>query len=310
VLDRFPDYWDKDRIHIDRVIYRPIADATIRLANLRTGDLDLIERLLATDIATVRRDAKLKLLTRVSLGYVGLTINLANTDASKNPLGQNAKVRQALDLAIDRNAINMAAFDSEFTPGNQWSSPKNPYYIGEFPIPKRDIEKARALLKEAGVATPIVIDTMVPNNAELRQVSELIQAMAAEAGFGLKLRLTEFATSLSEGTKGNFQLYLIGWSGRTDPDQNVINHLGCDTPFNWGKYCSDPVMQELNAARREVTTDKRKDAYKRALTLVEKDKPLIYLYHPTLLFAHTARLQGYTQPPDGLIRLQDMKLAR
>jgi len=310
VLERFADYWDKGRIHVDRVIYRPITDATVRLANLRAGDLDLIERLLATDIATVRGDAKLKLLTRVSLGYTGITINLANTDKAKNPVGQNAKVRRALELAIDREAINAAVFNGEFTPGNQWSSPRNPYYIERFPIPKRNVEAAKALLKEAGVTTPIVVDMMVPNNAELRQVSELLQAMAKDAGFDLRLRATEFATSLSEGTKGNFQLYLIGWSGRTDPDQNVINHLGCNTPFNWGKYCSEAVMAELNTARSETALEKRKAAYERALTLIDADKPLIYLYHGTLLFAHTARLEGYRQPPDGLIRIQDVKLAK
>ena len=310
VLERFANYWDKDNIHIDRVIYRPMPDATVRLANLKSGSLDLIERVLATDIANVRSDLKLKLLTRVGLGYTGLTINLANTDTAKNPLGQNAKVRHALELAIDRDIINTVVFNGEFTPGNQWSSPKNSYYITTFPIPKRNIEMARALIKETGVATPITIDTMVPNNAALLQVGEVIQAMAAEAGFDLKLRATEFATSLTEGTKGNFQLYLIGWSGRTDPDQNVVNHLGCDTPFNWGKYCSEAVMKELNAGRSETTPEKRKAAYERALTLIEHDKPLIYLYHPTLLFAHTARLEGYRQPSDGLIRLQGMKLGR
>jgi peptide/nickel transport system substrate-binding protein len=310
VLERFADYWDKDRIHIEKVTYRPIQDAAIRLANLRSGDLDIIERLLATDIPTVRGDAKLKLVTRVGLGYTGLTINLANTDAAKNPLGQNAKVRQALELAIDRDALNKAVFNGEFTPGNQWSSPKNPYYIETTPVPTRNVEKAKALLKEAGVTTPIAIDTMVPNGPETRQVAEVIQSMAAEVGFDLKLRVTEFATSLSEGTKGNFQLYVIGWSGRTDPDQNVINHLGCDTPFNWGKYCNEQTMAALNEARTQTEPAKRKAAYAKALAVIESDKPLIYLYHDTRLFAHTSKLTGYKQPPDGLIRLQDMKLAK
>src|SRR6516162_10050770 len=118
-LERFADYWDKERIHIDKVIYRPIQDSTVRLANLQSGSLDIIERLLATDIATVRGDPKLKLVSRVSLGYTGLTINLANTDKAKNPLGLNAKVRQALELSIDRDAINQTVFNGEFTPGTQ-----------------------------------------------------------------------------------------------------------------------------------------------------------------------------------------------
>jgi len=309
VVDRFADYWDKDRIHIERVTYRPIPDSTVRLANLRSGQLDLIERLLATDIQTVRGDAKLKLVTSPSLAYTGLTINLGNSDAAKNPLGEHAKVRQALELSIDRNAINRVVFNGEFTPGNQWSSPKSPYYIDTDPIAPRNIDKAKALIKEAGVATPIVVDMMVPNQPDSRQVAEVLQSMAAEAGFDLKIRLTEFATSLAEGQKGNFQLYLIGWSGRTDPDQNVINHLGCNTPFNWGKYCNDKTQAALTAARTVTDTAKRKAAYAVALAQIEADKPLIYLYHSTLLFAHTAKLDGYKQPSDGIIRLQDIRIA-
>jgi peptide/nickel transport system substrate-binding protein len=310
VLDRFADYWDKDRIHLDRVTYFAMPDSTVRLANLRSGALDLMERLLATDIPTVRGDARLKLLPSTSLAYTGITINLANTDQAKNPLGQNAKVRQALELTLDRNAINQVVFNGEFTPGNQWSAPTNPYYIQKFPIPARNVEKAKALIKQAGVATPITIELMVPNQTDLKAVAEVVQAMAAEGGFDLKLRLTEFATSLSEGTKGNFQAYLIGWSGRVDPDQNVINHLGCNTPFNWGKYCSEKTQAALNEARTFNDPARRKIAYEAALTQIEADRPLIYIYHQAWIFAHTAKLTGYRQPPDGIIRLQDMKLAK
>ena len=310
VLDRFADYWGKDRIHLDRITYFSIPDSTVRLANLRAGALDLTERVLATDIPTVRGDSKLKLIVSPSLMYTGLTINLANTDQAKNPLGQNAKVRHALDLTIDRKALNEVVFNGVFTPGNQWSSPTNPYYIEKFPVPARNVEKAKALLKEAGVTPPITVDLMVPNQPDVKQVAEVLQAMGAEAGFDLKIRLTEFATSLSEGTKGNFQMYLIGWSGRLDPDQNVINHLGCNTPFNWGKYCNETTQAAFNEARLFTEPAKRKAAYEKALTQIEADKPLIYLYHQALIFAHSAKLEGYRQPPDGIIRPQDLKLAK
>ena len=309
VLDRFADYWDKDRIHIDRITYRPIPDSTVRLANLRAGALDIIERVLATDIPAVRSDPKLKLVVGPSLMYTGLTINLANTDKAKNPLGQNAKVRQALDATIDRDAINKVVFNGEFTPGNQFSAPTNPYYIEKFPVPPRNVEKAKALLKEAGATLPITLDLMVPNQPDVKQVAEVLQAMAGEAGFDLKIRLTEFATSLDEAVKGNFQIYLIGWSGRLDPDQNVINHLGCNTPFNWGKYCNETTQAALNEARLYTEPAKRKAAYEKAIAQIEADKPLIYLYHQALIFAHSAKLQGYKQPPDGIIRPQDIRIA-
>jgi peptide/nickel transport system substrate-binding protein len=310
VLDRFADYWGKDRIHLDRITYFSIPDSTVRLANLRAGALDLAERVLATDIPTVKGDSRLKLIVSPSLMYTGLTINLANGDQAKNPLGQNAKVREALDLSIDRKAINEVVFNGVFTPGNQWSAPGNPYNMEKFPLPARNVEKARALIKEAGVTPPIIVDLMVPNQPDVKQVSEVLQAMAAEAGFELKIRLTEFATSLSEGTKGNFQMYLIGWSGRLDPDQNAINHLGCNTPFNWGKYCNETVQAAFSEARLYTELAKRKAAYEKLFAQIQADRPLIYLYHQSLIFAYSAKLEGYRQAPDGIIRPQDMKLAR
>jgi len=311
VLDRFADYWDKDRIHFDRITYLPIPDSTVRLANLRAGALDLIERVLPTDIPSVRSDPKLKVVVpSPSIAYTGLTINLANTDRAKNPLGQNAKVRHALELTIDRDAINKVVFNGDFTPGNQWSAPTNQYYVQKFPIPPRNVEKAKALIKEAGIATPITLELMVPNQPDVKQVAEVLQAMAAEGGFDLKIRLTEFATSLDEAVRGNFQIYLIGWSGRIDPDQNVINHIGCNTPFNWGKYCNEATQAALNEARTVSEPAKRKVAYEKALTQIEADKPLIYLYHQHWVFAYSAKIEGYKQPPDGIIRPQDIKLAR
>ena len=165
VFEKFADYWNKDNVFIDRIVYLPINDATVRLANLKSGGLDLIERVLATDIKDVRADPKLKLSTALELGYLGLTINIGH-DKNKGALSQSEKVRQALDLSIDREAINQVVFNGEFTPGNQWVSPEHPYYQKAFPIPKRDVEKAKALLKEAGVKLPVSVDLMVPKGAE------------------------------------------------------------------------------------------------------------------------------------------------
>ena len=140
-------------------------------------------------------DKKLKLIKAVSLGYVGLTVNLANGDKANNPLGKDPKVRRALELAIDREALNQVVFNGEFVPGNQWVSPQNPYYQSAMPVPKRDVAKAKALLKEAGVTGPLAIDFMVPNGAEFRQVAEVLQSMVAEAGFDLDRKSTRLNSS-------------------------------------------------------------------------------------------------------------------
>src|SRR5689334_916121 len=165
VLEKFADYWNKANVFIDKIVYLPIVDATVRLANLKSGGLDLLERLLATDIKDVRSDSRLKLSTALELGYQGITLNLAN-DKAKGPMSQSAKVREAFDLSIDRAALNQVVFNGEFVPGNQWVNPEHPYYQKKYPVQGRDVAKAKALLKETGVTTPIQVDFMVPKGAE------------------------------------------------------------------------------------------------------------------------------------------------
>jgi len=308
VLERFKDYWDKDRVFIDRIVYRPIQDSTVRLANLKSGQLDLLERLLATDVDEVKKDPKLRLATGTELGYQGITMNIGNGEKANSPLGKDWRVRHALELSLDRDAINRVVFNGLQRTNNQWVSPLNPYYMAQYPTPKRDVAKAKALLKEAGVATPLVLDFMVPNNPESRAVAEVMQSMASEAGFDLKIRVTEFATSLNEAEKGNYQLYFLAWSGRTDPDGNIFSFATCGGPLNYGKYCDPKVDEMLTRARTATTAPERKAIYEQAAAEILPKGGVLYLYHRTLLFAHTPRLAGFKVMPDGLIRVTDLKL--
>jgi peptide/nickel transport system substrate-binding protein len=307
VFEKFADYWNKDNVFIDRIVFQPIVDATVRLANLKSGGLDLIERVLATDIKDVRADPKLVLSTAPELGYLGLTINVAN-DKTKGALSQSEKVRQALDLSIDREALNQVVFNGEFTPGNQWVSPSHPYYQKAFPIRPRDVEKAKALLKEAGVKLPVSVDMMLPKGAENEAVAQVVQSMAAEAGFDLKIRLIEFATSFKQAQAGEFQIFQINWSGRIDPDGNSYVFLHSKAPQNDGGYSNSEADKLMEDARAISDPEQRKAIYEKLTKAVLNDEPIIYLYHRKLLFAHTKKLEGYRQMPDGLVRVIGLKL--
>jgi peptide/nickel transport system substrate-binding protein len=306
VFERFADYWNKDNVFIDRVVFLPIVDATVRLANLKSGGLDLIERVLATDIKDVESDSRLVLSTAPELGYLGLTIN-TNNDKSKGAL-TNVKVRQALDLSIDREALNQVAFNGEFTPGNQWVSPSHPYYQQSSPIRPRDVEKAKALLKEAGVSLPVSVDYMVPKGSEYEAVAQVVQSMAAEAGFDIKLRLVEFATSFKQVQAGEFQVFQINWSGRIDPDGNSYVFLHTGAPQNDGGYSNPEADKLMEEARLTSDLATRKSIYEKLTKILLNDEPIIYLYHKKLLFAHTKKLEGYRPVPDGLVRVVGLKL--
>jgi peptide/nickel transport system substrate-binding protein len=304
VGEKFADYWNKDNVHIDRLVFLPISDDTVRLANLKSGGLDLIERASATDIKDIRADPTLKLATALGLGYMGIDVN----ERANIPLGQSAAVRQALDAAIDREALNQVVFNGEFIPGNQWVNPENFYYQQSFPVPKRDVAKAKALLKQAGVTTPFDVDFMVPKGAEPQSVAEVIQAMAAEIGINMKIRVTEFATSLKQAEAGEYEAYLLAWSGRTDPDGNLYSFYKCKAPLNYTGSCNADIDKLLDESRVPSDRAQRKAIYEKLTRLLLDDESIIYLYHPRMLIAHTARLQGYQQLPDGMVRVVGLTL--
>jgi peptide/nickel transport system substrate-binding protein len=308
VVEKFADYWNKDQVFIDRITYLPIVDTTVRLANLRSGGIDLTERILATDIPTVRADPKLKLANSVSLAWFGLMINQDNGPKSNNPLGKDPRVRKAFELSLDRDAINQVVFNGEFVPGNQWVSPQSPYYQKDFPIPKRNIAQAKALMKEAGITGKLGIDYMVNNAPEARAVAEVVQSMVAEAGFDLKIRVTEVATALKAGEDGNFQLYGLTWSGRSDPDGNSVIYQTCGAPQNMARYCDKELDGWHQEARAATDVEARKAIYRKVTERFLDKGWIFYLYHPQNLVTHSTRLEGYRPISDGIIRVVGLKL--
>ena len=306
VLEKFADYWDKDHYFMQRVVFLPMPDATVRFTNLRAGQLDMVERLLPTDLDTLRHNDKLASAAITGLGYQGITFNIANGERAGNPFGKDKRVRAALDLSIDRNVLNQVANNGEFQVGNQPVAPTSFYYDGAQPVAKRDVARARALLAEAGVARP-VLTLLVPNADADRQNAEVIQSMAAEAGIEVKIQTTEFITMLQQAHNGTFDADYVGWSGRIDPDANIHTLLGCNVPGNDGHYCNQDLERLLQAARLTSDGAARKKAYDGAMKILLDERPIIYLWHQKWIWGFTANLDGYVPFPDGLIRLRDVK---
>jgi peptide/nickel transport system substrate-binding protein len=308
VVERFPNYWNKGAVHLERIIYLPIVDNSVRLANLRSGQLDMIERMATSDVPTVKSDNRLQLAKITEIGYQGITINTGKSDlAQKNPLGRDARVREAFELSLDRDGIVQVVTDGEGTPGNQWVAPSNPFYAKNVPIPKRDVNRAKALLKEAGVPNPS-FTMMVPTTSEGQKLAQVVQAMAKEAGFDIQLQSVEFATSLDMADKGQFEAYVLNWSGRADPDGNAFNFHACKQPLNYSGYCKPEVDDLLNKARSARDVNERKKLYEQVAAIVLKDRPIVYTYHRTWLWAYNNKVSGFKPYPDGLVRPQGLTL--
>jgi peptide/nickel transport system substrate-binding protein len=309
VLERYTQYWNKDAIHFDKVIYTPIVDATVRLANLRSGQLDFAERIAPSDMAKLQADKKLKISRITEIGYQGITINVGKSDKAKqNPLGRDARVREAFELSLDRQGLAQVVMDNEATVGNQWVAPSNAYYTKNVPVPRRDVARAKALLKEAGVPNPS-FTLVAPTTSDAQRLAVVVQSMAREAGFDVKIQATEFATSLNMADKGDFEAYALAWSGRADPDGNLFSFDACNQPLNYAGYCSAETDALLNQSRSLRDPAERKKVYEQIAARVLKERPIIYLYHRNWLWAYSAKLSGVRNVPDGLLRVDGLKLS-
>jgi peptide/nickel transport system substrate-binding protein len=309
VLDRFPDYWNAAAIKLGRIVYRPIPDNTVKLANLQAGALDMAERFLPPDVEVMKKDPKLKVVISGNLGYQSLTFNIANGKQPRTPMMADARVRQAFALSIDRQALIDVVYSGLYTPIAQAVPPESPFYAADVKPQPRDVAKAKALLAAAGVKTPVSVELLTSNSPDQRQTGEVIQSMAAEAGFDVKLRTTEFVTALKASDEGDYEVFLIGWSGRVDEDGNLYSFVKTKGPLNAGLYSDATVDDLLEQARAVTDIPARRAIYGKLAVKLNQDLPLMYVYTPKAIVGMSTKVSGFVPIADNLIRPQGITIA-
>jgi peptide/nickel transport system substrate-binding protein len=312
VLEKSPHYFDQSQARFDRLIFRIIADDNVRLANLRSGDIDLMHLVGPTDTVNLKKEGRFEVASVTGIGYSGITINLHNKMGKTQPpgdvgtpLANDPRVREALDLSIDRVALNQVAWDGQYTPGCTPIAPISPFYDKARKCPGRDVAKAKRLLADAGLASGYSFELALVNDPQQRRVGEVVQGMAKEAGFNITLRPAEFASALNEDDAGKLQAFLIGWSGRVDPDANIHQFHTCGGSLNTTGSCDEPIDALLNKAREVTDQAQRTTLYKDAIDkFAGQRRNIIYLYHLNYIVAYPKNFKGYKAVPDGLIRIK------
>jgi peptide/nickel transport system substrate-binding protein len=311
VVEKSPHYFDPSAAKFDRVIFRIIPDDNVRLANLRSGDIDLTHQVTPTDAAALKREGRFEVASVTGLGYNGITINLRNKTGKTNPpgdlgtpLANDPRVREAFELSLDREAIVQVVYDGQYTVGCTPIPPISPFFDRSRKCPTRDVARAKKLLADAGLGGGYSFEMVVVNNPQQRRVGEVIQQMAKEAGFNVTIRPQEFASALHDNDAGKFQAFLIGWSGRVDPDGNIHHNQTCKGALNATHACDEKVDALLDKAREVSDVTQRRGLYREAIDLFTARRNIVYLYHPHYIAAHAKGLKGYRAVPDGLMRLR------
>lgn len=310
-LERDPAYYAADEVHLNTITYRIMSDANIRATNLRSGDVQVADSISPQDADALLRERGVAVLQTGSLGYQGLTVNIGNTNGTgqpavqrTGPLAEDARVRQALSIAIDRPALVNSVFNNWYEPACSAIAPSSPFATdASNACPVYDPERAKALLAEAGYETPVKIELSVSNTPDALRYAQALQASVGAAGFALTINPVEYSTLLDMQIRGDYDLLQIGWSGRIDPHGNLSTFVVTGAGRNDGGYSNPRVDELLAAAAQAGSLEERAALYGEATTILQEDNPLIYTYRLRSITAHSTAVAGVRTLSDGVVRL-------
>ncbi|HWQ16379.1 MAG TPA: ABC transporter substrate-binding protein [Sulfolobales archaeon] len=301
VLERNDEYWGT-KPPIKRIEWLIIPETSTRLAALLAGDVDFAYSLPATDLERVKNDPKFTVLTPTSNRVIFIAI------LPKGPL-KDPKVRQALNYAVDKNAIINSVL---YGLGVAADSPIPPHFFGYAKMEpyQYDPQRARKMLEEAGFPFDKELVLLHPTGRYLqdKQVAEAVQAYLSRIGLKVTLRTMDWPSFVATITKPldqkDYDLLLLGWGpGVADAHLTLHGQFHSSQAPPRGlaaaHYNNSEVDSLLEQAMRELNEAKRVELYKKAIEIIWRDAPWIFLYTQKWFYAASKDLKGYWVYVDG-----------
>lgn len=297
----FPNYWG-GKAAIDDLIYAITPDSTARLAKLQKGECDIAFAINAADIATVKADPKLQIYSLPGLNIAYWAFNV------EKPPFDKKEVRQAFAMAIDKAAIIKDVYQGAGQPAKNFIPPTIWSYndsVTDYPY---DPEKAKKLLADAGVKTPIDIDLWYmpkvrPYNPNGKRMGEMMQADLAKIGVNAKLVTYEWGEYRKRLQNGEHMTGQLGWTGDNGDPDNFFFLLGCDAARpggqNLSKWCNKDFDDKLKAARKSSDIATRTKLYQEMQVIAHEEEPTFTIGHSTVYEAGTKRVHDYKLSPFG-----------
>ena len=299
VLARNDQYWG-GAPKIRQAIYVPIVEAQARLVALKTGDIDLTMDVPPDSLDDLRRDPNLVVAESNSSAVWYVTLN------TRHPVLKDRRVRQALNHAVNKEAIIRDILRGTAIVSRGPISPVyGPYYEENTARYPHDLERARALLKDAGYAGGFELGFLVPESGSGMQspveMATVIQANLAQIGVRAKIQTMEWGAYLRKYLEQP-DMAEMSWNPSIgDPDHMMYMLLSSDRfppAFNSGYYQNDRVDDLLRRARTTLDEKARVPLYKEAQKLVVEDAPWIFVDHGKQVIVHRKRVQGFKLHPN------------
>lgn len=309
-LVRNEAYWDDGLPYLDEVIIRQIPDPSTLRSALRTGQLDLIFGF-GVDVTTAGAFAGLPEFKVISVP--GLNYSLLGIQNARKPF-DDVRVRQALSLAIDRQQIaeivyfGRAAVAGPLPPAVAKWDPLPP---SELPNYTRDVEKAKALLEEAG-ATGLTFKIMpIPTVPETIQIAQVIQEQLKDVGVEAEVESVDFATFLQRWRESDFDTFVSLNGGATDPDIHLFRHIHSTGSTNVFKFNDAKVDELLERGRTTTDFEARKGIYRELQIRIAEQVPFLFLTYPEVFAVMKADVKDFALlPSQSIVSLRETWLDR
>src|SRR5262249_30480256 len=256
-----PYYYDQKDVYLDKIVWKTIPDASAALAALQAGDVQET----AVDpaqLAAVEQSPNLRVLQSPTLRWTGVVINIRNTNGVgqpftnvATPLAQSAKLRQAFEEAIDRNALNRVVFDGLYQPSCTPIPPSNTIWFDATNVPctPYNPKDARKLVAASGFPNPTV-HYLTGTGDEALRFAQFIQAQEAAIGINVVMETADRATGAARRASGNFDTTVFGRSpGVLDPNLMMYPFLASSGAMNWSGY-SNPRLDLILANGLKATS--------------------------------------------------------
>lgn len=296
------DYWKPEDVKIDNLIFAINTDASVRMQKLKAGECQITLFPRPADLEALKKDTNLNMPSQpgFNLGYIAYNVTHKPFD--------KLEVRQALDMAVNKKAIIDAVYQGagqlavNGMPPTQWSYDETIKDAGYNP------DKAKELLKAAGVAegTEITLWAMPvqrPYNPNAKLMAEMLQADWAKVGIKARIVTYEWGEYIKRAKGGEHDAMLIGWSGDNgDPDNWLGTLYGCDAidGNNFSKWCNTDYDKLIKQAKANPDQAQRTELYKQAQHILKDQVPITPIAHSTVYQPMRKNVQDFKISPFAL----------
>jgi peptide/nickel transport system substrate-binding protein len=269
LLEKNPSYWMPGKPKVQGVEFRIITERSIQVQGLLSGQLDVIDMYDAIDLPLLQKNPQVKVEKVLTSLVMVLAMN-----TSRPPLN-DLRVRQAINFAIHKQEALDVAYGGGIPVGT-FMDASDPFYVDFTSLYPYNPEKAKQLLREAGVATDQPLEMVLPQNYEPHvRAGQIYQEMLQRVGLSVKIRLVDWSTWISDVyRKANYDLTVIGHTGKLDPDSRLSNY---GTDKTYVRWIHPEAASLITRARQTTHVEERKALYSRVLEIIAKEVPFVFV---------------------------------